>query len=457
MAERARLLHLSGRSAGKVSVISERSAVLGRDPRASTLSKHLQEEGVSRQHAQIWSKEGAWWIRDLGSANGTTLDGQPVSEPVPLPPGAVIGLGLEVTLRFEARAPQSRASKAPAPPPLDTRRLPSRLAFVALLVAMVLAASAWGWEIVRAGRAQRAAERESLRGQVWHDLAAGARPGALRERLLRLQALGPPEVDGPGQLSADPLHEHIRRAMSALTGQPLNRAVDRFFREEVERQILGLYQNTRCACRLAALRSELLAILQEELRNAGAPESRAEILLYIPWIESCYRCDACSPAAARGMWQFIPKTARRYGLTVTDTVDERCDWRKATRAAARYFVDTFRLCGDAYPLLAIAAYNTGEARACTLAADPDLPSERRDVLGFIAEGYLLPETVTYVPRFVAASFVGEHPAEALALASKRSRNISTEQSCEQSASQIPSSAPCASGMMACPDQREKVP
>ena len=65
-----------------------------------------------------------------------------------------------------------------------------------------------------------------------------------------------------------------------------------------------------------------------------------------------------SPKGAAGLWQLMPATARAYGLRVDNSVDERLDAEKSTRAAARYIrhqLDAFD--GDA--LWATAAYNAG--------------------------------------------------------------------------------------------------
>jgi pSer/pThr/pTyr-binding forkhead associated (FHA) protein len=53
----------------------------------------LPYDNVSRKHALIWRSEGRSWIRDLGSSNGTSVDGLAVgSDPVPLSSGSVVSL-----------------------------------------------------------------------------------------------------------------------------------------------------------------------------------------------------------------------------------------------------------------------------------------------------------------------------------------------------------------------------
>lgn len=139
--------------------------------------------------------------------------------------------------------------------------------------------------------------------------------------------------------------------------------------------------------RLARYRSMVAKILAEE----GLPSE----LLYLPMIESLYNPRAVSSAGAKGLWQFVADTGRRYGLRVTARVDEREDPEKSTRAAARYLKELSARFGDW--ALALAAYNVGENRIERLRG-------RNGVSDFwsLARRNLLPqETRNYVPAFLA--------------------------------------------------------
>lgn len=81
-------------------------------------------------------------------------------------------------------------------------------------------------------------------------------------------------------------------------------------------------------------------------------------LAYLPLIESSFQIKARSRAGAVGIWQFMPRTGKRY-LRITSTVDERKDPLESTRAAASLLEENYEVFGN-WPL-AITAYNHGRA------------------------------------------------------------------------------------------------
>src|SRR5215475_9399902 len=118
-------------------------------------------------------------------------------------------------------------------------------------------------------------------------------------------------------------------------------------------------------------------------------------LLAVALVESGFNPLALSPKGARGVWQLMPETAARYGLTVSATDDHRTHPEHSTRAAARYLRDLYRQFGDWK--LALAAYNWGENKVQRVIDRTGI----RDFDRLARRGLLPAETRKYVPTVLA--------------------------------------------------------
>jgi membrane-bound lytic murein transglycosylase D len=139
------------------------------------------------------------------------------------------------------------------------------------------------------------------------------------------------------------------------------------------------------------------------IREAFAAEGLPPELAYVALVESEFRAEAVSGAKAKGFWQFMPATGRRFGLAQDSWVDERSDTEKATRAAAQYLRHLHEVFEDWN--LALAAYNAGEGTVRRAI-------QRQGTSDFweLARTRALPrETRDYVPRIQAAILVAGAP------------------------------------------------
>ena len=142
-----------------------------------------------------------------------------------------------------------------------------------------------------------------------------------------------------------------------------------------------------------------LGMIREVLRARGLPED----LAYTAMIESGFKPDAVSRVGAKGMWQFMTATARRYGLRVDSWVDERYDPEKSTVAAAAYLGDLYNQFGSW--ALAQAAYNAGEMKIVRAMEK----TGSSDFWTLADSKYLRRETKDFVPQIHAATMIGRDP------------------------------------------------
>lgn len=124
--------------------------------------------------------------------------------------------------------------------------------------------------------------------------------------------------------------------------------------EKFDRELLMQWFNQPTFVMMYKRASRYLPEIERELSAAGLPAD----LKYLAMAESSLRNVSYSPAGAAGLWQFMPDTARHYGLRVDEFVDERLDFKKATQAAISYFKDLHSIFKK-WTLVA-AAYNRGE-------------------------------------------------------------------------------------------------
>ena len=139
-------------------------------------------------------------------------------------------------------------------------------------------------------------------------------------------------------------------------------------------------------------------------------------LKYLAVIESNLKNYAVSWVGAVGPWQFMPGTARDMGLRVNKAIDERTDYHKSTRAAAKYLTNLYDLYKDW--LLVIAAYNSGPGPVNSAIRK----SGSRD---FWTLQYHLPaESRNHVKKFIATHYIMEGEGSVTTLTRQEAQDLS---------------------------------
>jgi len=116
------LVMRAGPHPGKAYSLSKSEIRIGRDPKNDIT---IDDKEISRYHARLVLQGEAYVIEDVGSTNGTFVNGERLTGPVSLQAGNTIGLGERITLSYEPETADedatvvasSQAMPAPAPPP----------------------------------------------------------------------------------------------------------------------------------------------------------------------------------------------------------------------------------------------------------------------------------------------------------------------------------------------------
>ena len=482
----------------------------------------LVNEYVSRSHAVVEPTPRGWTVRDLGSANGTLIDGRRITGPVILSETTEVQIGkggpvLELSLTM----PVGRASE-PTPPPTE-RATPPRRDDAASVPRAGTEASRRGASTKRslddyarryldtADDGEPASDhtqmirrlvanvqiRQKRRygriitgcavlglalagfGYYQHRVAAKHANDLQRtqERVQRLftemkaldvqiaQIRMVVEETGQARLAEQlgALQAGRQRLASEYSGYVNDLGIYRRLtpEEQVIYRLARVFNEAEVSIPASFVRSVSNEIRTSWLSPAGQRRFRDAMeraehegylkhivdtlesyglppqLLYVALQESNLNPRAVGPKTrwgrAKGMWQIIPSTARRFGLDPgptpdsghVDQLDERHDFRKSTQAAVEYLHELYATLAQASGLLAIASYNWGEHRIIgrldgldgedvdEWALFEDLPEDpaSRTYWRFLTEykSRMPDETKDYVLKIFSAAVVGENP------------------------------------------------
>jgi membrane-bound lytic murein transglycosylase D len=137
------------------------------------------------------------------------------------------------------------------------------------------------------------------------------------------------------------------------------------------------------------------------MHNLLVQEGVSDLFIYLSMVESGFSSSSVSPKKAVGLWQFMPKTAQVYNLSVSETYDERTDTVSSTSAAINYLNKLYMQFKKWY--LAAMAYNCGEGRMARA-----IEKAGTDELSVLLDRDYLPlETQEYIKKILLVALIGE--------------------------------------------------
>lgn len=439
----------------------------------------IKSEFVSRQHLEVAYENGRWHFRDLGSSNGTFVGEKQVNEGT-LTDRHVIRLGVagpDVKFLVEQVAPaQSVAApvvSAPVTPqarpktpedvahylehyfgkgdggPVGEHTIMVRRAYsqvqkkqrwryvpvIAVLAVVALGAGGYAFWLHQQAAKQKAVAEEIFYGMKTLDVDIGN-----FEKLV-LQSnnqQGQLEIQKYQNRRKD-MEKNYERFLSTLhvydtkltPQQRLILRVARIFGEcelamppDFEKEINNYIQKWQGSNRLVnALKAARTNGYTETIVKEFLAQDLPPQFFYLGLQESNFDPLISGPPTrfgiAKGMWQFIPQTAAKYGLKVgplvelarPDPGDDRHHWDRETKAAAAYIKDLYTTDAQASGFLVMACYNWGEGYVLPLVQKmPPNPRDRNFWRLLALHRDKIPdETYDYVYYIVSAAVIGENP------------------------------------------------
>ncbi len=428
--------------------------------RAETNGIVVNEAVVSGEHLELRRTGDLWDVIDLGSSNGTYIDGQAVtSARVGLATTVSLGHGgpkvqltipsladRDGTLKVQPKDLVDRYFGANEPDNMSPQTMLLRVAVqerrttetnsfvkrvrhyrVAVGVLVAVAATAGG---VAVWQARRADALRASAGAVFSTIKAldldlrrlEAKSGpdkSIQERRARLErqygdllkTLGIYNSRTPADVQL--IYRTVHRLGESEATVP------REFVDEV-RKYIAKWKTEDIRPFLSRARAKDMAPL---IGGIMLQHNLPREFFYLALQESRLNPRAIGPSTRfgvpKGLWQFIPPTAEMYGLKLGplqgertfDPLDDRHNVAKATTAAARYLEDLYTTDAQASGLLVMASYNMGETRLLKLIrAMPESPSDRNFWVLMSKHRQDIPdETYNYVFRVVSAAVIGANP------------------------------------------------
>lgn len=424
--------------------------------RSSAADLMLNDEGLSRVHATIHREGDRVWILDEASTNGTCVnDGLVPPAGSPLADGDEISLGNHTTILINIRPVAVNNPYVPSDRPKTSISWPSPLlAASGGVVAVLLMAVIIGLATRKTNN-----NRNTLPPRV--DQTSFSTPAPARTESNNVAAASPTSSPSP-TVTPDVIAPSVTEPASAPVEVTEYRSMtqqQRFdYVAQEAKQVARMIGNREgfdlppevvtkikafvdtysgrlsrkpptgdgCTMRhdlrtLLTRASEHAPLIGKSFYDKGLTP---QVGLYLAMIESEYCPCLSSGTGAKGMFQFVGTTARRYGVkdvsqpSTDRRFDDRCKVEIMAPLAAQYMKDLVAMFGTG-PIgvpLAVASYNSGEGglNKNLFSTLQSAGSSERSFWSLIANAsHLSPqfqkENINYVPKFFAAAIVGENP------------------------------------------------
>ncbi len=427
----------------------------------------VKDDHVSRSHAEVTLEDGTWWIRDLNSANGLYAGAQRFDRSQ-LHGTMAIRLGIqgpEISFKVEVPLPKQDApsdneavvarfvehyfGKTGADQPVGEHTMFVRKAFakvqtkqkrryglfIGILAVALIAAGGYALILHQQVKRQKAMAEDLFYAMKSLDVDIAN----LERAVANSDNPQAAEVIRTYEKRRDEMEHNYDRFLATLRvynpkmteQERLILRVARIFGEceldmppdfvaEVNRYIKLWQSSERLpkAINIAKANGYTSTISQELLAQELPPQ-----FFYLALQESNFDPYISGPVTrkgiAKGMWQFIPETAVKYGLHLgplvdlrrPDPGDDRDHYDKETKAAAAYLKDLFSTDAQASGLLVMACYNWGEDQVLPLVRSmPANPRERNFWQLLRKHREQIPqETYDYVFYIISAAVIGENP------------------------------------------------
>jgi pSer/pThr/pTyr-binding forkhead associated (FHA) protein len=427
----------------------------------------IKNEFVSRIHASVSIENGEWWLSDLNSSNGIYVDGSRVPR-VQLKEDMVVRLGIRgPEVRFRIKRPvvvlrpaadlktvkseyaQHYFGKGDQKRPAGEHTMLIRTVFAEVQkkqkrkYGRVILALA-GVMVCLGGFAlyehQQVTEQRSAAKDIFYsmknldieianlqDAVKGSNNPQGVEQFKRIEAQRGEMEDSYNRYLAS-LHVYSSK-MSEQDRLVLR--VARIFGEceldmppdfvaEVNKYIKYWQSSGRLEKAITRARANnYTATISQELLSEGLPPQYFYLALQESDFDPYISGPPTRKGIAKGMWQFIPETALKYGLHLgplvdmarPDTLDDRHNYQRETVAAAHYLKDLYGSDAQGSGLLVMACYNWGEDSVLPLVRSMPLnPRDRNFWMLLQKHRDKIPkETYDYVFYIVSAAVIGENP------------------------------------------------